>query len=74
MAFRHGRIYLIRGTTPKAVFGGIFKRYKKAGLAEGRLGLPRTNTQRNGAVRRVDFQHGTIWWNASDGKTRVKFR
>lgn len=74
MAFRHGRIYLIRGTSPKVVYGGIFQRYRKTGLAQGRLGLPRTNTQRNGAVRRVDFRHGTIWWNAAKHKTRVKFR
>ena len=74
MAFGHGRIYLIRGTSPKVVYGGIFKRYRKAGLAQGRLGLPVSNTQRNGSVRRVDFQHGTIWWNAANGRTRVEFR
>ncbi len=73
MAFRKGRVYLIRGTLPKVVHGGIFKRYRKAGLAQGRLGLPTSNTQRNGSVRRVEFQHGTIWWNAATGKTRVKF-
>ncbi len=74
MVFRKGRIYLIPDTAPKAVYGGIFRRYDRLGLAKGRLGLPKTNPQRHGHVLRVVFRHGTIWWNTETGKTRVKLR
>ena len=49
------------------VHGGIWISWSQNGFERGPLGYPTSDEHGNGSVRRNDFQHGFIDWNARDG-------
>jgi len=73
-SFQRGRIYRTRAYGARAVWGKINRRYARAGLAEGRLGVPIRNQYRIRSGWAADFKRGRITWNTSTGRTRIRSR
>jgi uncharacterized protein with LGFP repeats len=71
--FRHGRIYRTRGYGAVAVWGAVNRRFRRTGLAGGRLGVPTRNQYRIKRGWAADFEHGRIRWNTSTGRTTVRY-
>jgi hypothetical protein len=71
--FQRGRIYRTRAYGARAVWGKVSRRYARAGLADGRLGVPVRNQYRIRRGWAGDFQHGRITWNTSTGRTTVRY-
>jgi hypothetical protein len=72
-SFQRGRIYRTHSHGAVAVWGHIDRRYERAGLAAGRLGVPVRDQYR---VRRgwaAGFEHGRITWNTTTGRTTVRY-
>jgi uncharacterized protein with LGFP repeats len=55
------------------LFGAILARYLRTGGAGGGLGLPTSSEYVVSDGRRQNFQHGTITWIASSGRTYVTY-
>jgi uncharacterized protein with LGFP repeats len=73
-SFQRGRIYRTRAYGARVVWGKINRRYARAGLADGRLGVPIRNQYRTSAGWAADFKRGRITWNTSTGRTRIRSR
>jgi N-acetylmuramoyl-L-alanine amidase/LGFP repeat len=73
-SFQRGRIYRTRAYGARVVWGKINRRYARAGLAEGRLGVPIRNQYRTSYGWAADFKRGRIMWDTSTGRTRVRYR
>jgi uncharacterized protein with LGFP repeats len=71
-AFRRGRIYRTSRHGAVAIWGRISSRYRRTGLASGRLGVPVRNQYSTRRGWAADFQHGRITWNTSTGRVRVR--
>lgn len=71
---QRGRIYLPRGKPAKVLHGPVFRRYRATGLANGRLGLPRTSVRRSPHGERARFRAGVVSWNRQTGRTTVRYR
>ncbi len=73
-SFQRGRIYRTRAYGARVVWGKVNRRYARAGLAEGRLGVPVRNQYRTSNGWAANFKHGRITWNTSTGRTRIRSR
>jgi SpoIID/LytB domain protein len=62
-AFVSGVIYNSDPTGPHETHGIVMTAYFNHGGADGSLGLPTTDVQVSGSMRRQDFQHGSISCN-----------
>jgi uncharacterized protein with LGFP repeats len=73
-SFQRGRIYRTPAYGARVVWGKINRRYARAGLADGRLGVPTRNQYRTSNGWAADFKRGRITWNTSTGRTRIRSR
>ncbi|HLL08898.1 MAG TPA: N-acetylmuramoyl-L-alanine amidase [Nocardioidaceae bacterium] len=71
--FDGGAIYWSPRTGARPLFGAILARYLRTGGAGGGLGLPTSSEYVVSDGRRQNFQHGTITWIASSGRTYVTY-
>ncbi|WP_185981901.1 LGFP repeat-containing protein [Skermania sp. ID1734] len=69
--FTGGTIYRSDSTGAHAVLGAIRTAYQDAGGPGGKLGFPTSDETDTDSGKKSTFQHGTITWNSSDGKTQV---
>ncbi|MDQ4007743.1 MAG: N-acetylmuramoyl-L-alanine amidase [Actinomycetota bacterium] len=70
--FQRGRIYRTPGNGAVGVWGKVNRRYRRTGLAAGKLGVPVRDQHRIRRGWAAGFEHGRITWNTSTGRTRVR--
>jgi glucose/arabinose dehydrogenase len=63
-----GSIYWSPGTGAHEVYGAIMGRWSRLGYERSYLGYPTSGEYSVPGGRRNDFQHGYIFWNASNGQ------
>jgi hypothetical protein len=72
--FARGRIFWSQATGSTMFHNGpILSRYLKEGSAGGRLGFPAGPVRPTKTGKMARFQHGTISWDASSHRTRVRY-
>ncbi len=59
-------VYWTPQTGAHALYGAIRKRWLDLGGEKGLLGYPTNEEVQDGDRRRVDFEHGAIWWAPGD--------
>ncbi|MGH3472511.1 MAG: N-acetylmuramoyl-L-alanine amidase [Nocardioidaceae bacterium] len=73
-AFRGGRIYWSPTTGGRVLLGGpVLTRYVQVFAARGKLGFPVSPVYQTKSGNRARFQHGSISYNSSTGKTTVSY-
>jgi len=73
--FQHGAVYASAATGAHEIHGPIRTAWAAAGKASSRLGLPTTDVRAlaDGSGRYSRFQHGTIAYDTSTGRTTVSY-
>jgi glucose/arabinose dehydrogenase len=69
-----GAIYWSKATGAHELYGPIAKRWTKLGGPRSSLGLPTTGVEKVKGGLRSAFQHGSIRWYSSTGRTVVRVR
>jgi uncharacterized protein with LGFP repeats len=72
--FYGGAVYRSQATGVHAVYGAIAAAYLQPGGPAARLGLPTRDEYAVAGGRRVDFQHGTLTWDARTGAVSAAYR
>lgn len=67
-----GSVYWTPATGGQEVYGAIHDRWVELGYEQGRLGYPVSGEYAVPGGRRSDFQHGSISWDATTGRTTVQ--
>ena len=72
--FARGRVFWSQATGSTVLQdGAILRRYLDEGSAGGRLGFPTGPVRPTKTGNMARFQHGTISWDASSHRTRVRY-